>query len=359
MSYIAEMVEKAKSNLFKRAIAKLNENKDGTIKNDSLRESFYDNLQVIREMASSNMQKTNDEHDLVDTINDIPREHLKHIKSPEHFHAYVDKHVHTKGHPFHGKDPKALKAYGHAVHAMLNHKPNGKKSVREILEGGGSIHVYGASKKDNKHSKEWHDAGGGSDTTPKTDIIVKDKKGKTHSTISLKQGSSSQLMSGEANNVRGVYGVAANRTTKDPAKRKEIKDTAEKVAKIQEKSASVTNEKERDKLVAKGAKHLKDLHAKHPDLMHHVTHIAATGDGMFEPGSDAIAGHVLSYKLHSEKKSGDAKISDPSKKGEMDASVRFAKGKGSVYKKIKGKKTEVGKRQHALRIDSFFRSSKK
>lgn len=314
--------------------------------------------EILFEMAASIMNKPNDEHDLVDTINSIPREHLKHIKSPEHFHAYVDKHVKTKGHPFYGKDADSLKSYGHAVHALLEHRPHSKaSSVRENLEKGGSIEVYGASKKDNKLSKEWKDSGGGKDTTPKTDIIIRDKHGKTHSTISLKQGDRSQLMSGEAGNVRGIYGVASTRYTKHKDKRKDIKDTIEKVAKIQEKSASVTDEKERNKLLAHGIKHLKDLHDRHPGLAHHINHVAATGEGIFEHGSDAIANHVLSYKLHSSKKKGAAKISDPAKEGELETSLRFAKGKGTRYKKgVNGEKIPVGKRQHALRIDSVFRS---
>jgi hypothetical protein len=315
----------------------------------------------LYEMAASIMDKSNDEHDLVHVVNSIPRDHLSEIKSPEHFHDYVDTHVKTKGHAFHGQNSDSLKAYGHGVHALLEHRPHPKAtSVRENLQDGGSVEVYGASKKDNKLSQKWKDSGGGKDTTPKTDIIVRNKHGKTHSTISLKQGERSQLMSGESGNVRGVYGVAASRYTNDEKKKKDIHNTIEKVAKIQEKSSSVTDEKERDKLVEQGSKHLADLHARHPGLSHHVSHVAATGEGIFEDGSDAIAKHVLSYKLHSKGKKGAAKISDPSKKGELETSVRFAKGKGTRYAKNQnGERMAVGKRQHALRIDSFFRSKTK
>lgn len=327
------------------------------ILSETVNNAFVSALQKLDEMAASVQEKQNDEHDLVDSINSIPKDHLKQIKSPDHFHDYVDKAVKTKGHPMHGKDPESIKRYSHAVHALLNHRPHAKApSIRENLEKGGSLEVYGGSKKDNKHSDEWKAEGGGGDTTPKTDIISRDKKGKKHATISLKEGDRSQLMSGEADNVRGVYGVAANRMTKDEKKRKDIKDRIAKVTDIQERSKTAKSEKERTALEQEGREHLRKLHEKHPDLQHHVAHVASTGEGMFEKGSDAIADHVLSYKRHEKPEKRAAKISDPSKKGELETSMRFAKGKGNRYKMVKGKKVVAGKRSHALRIDAVYRT---
>lgn len=311
----------------------------------------------LNEMAKSVLKQKDDEHDLSKVVNAIPRNHLGKINSPEDFHAYVDKNSSV----FESaglKSTEAIKSYGHAVHAFLNHNPTpkekGSSTVREALQNGGHVEVYGAKKKENKLHKDWK---GGKNTTPKTDLVVRNEDNSIHSRTSLKEGDRPQLMSGESENVKGIYHAAAkslypSNSEEHQTARKDIEDKISQLTSIQKKSKKIKNENKREELVTQGQSIIDNLHAAHPKLANHVFKVAATGEGQFEEGSPAIASHVLSYRRSITE--GAAKIIDPSNAKQLGKfKFRFARGKGDRKKKINGKTVRVGKRQHALRIDTF------
>lgn len=224
-------------------------------------------------------------------------------KSPEHLKAEIEKARKDKKHPlnFHnqsegftgGKKPEHEEAYynelhhaAHTVHALSNHP-----SLKAAFKNKAKASVAGATK--GKLTDKWKKSGA-TNSTSKADIVISNKN--HHHPISLKKGDS-QLMSAQGSEFAATYDHATDEHMKvnkkfTAAHKKKVMDGISQVNEHLSAMSGAAPEQQRKHRDA-AQKIIDGIHSQHPDLLSHVHHEAATGEGKFGGKGSAGSARVL------------------------------------------------------------------
>lgn len=166
-----------------------------------------------------------------------------------------------------------LRDAAHTIHAMRNHP-----DFADHWKNGDQLEHAGKAKP--KLSKHYTDRGvKGAGATSKGDALIIRSKGKSKGVkaLSFKKTGGSQLMSSSPAEFHAIYSHAMKRAGIHSAEKEEVL-----------KKARTHLEKGQH---AKANKIIQGLHNKHPELIHHVTHEALSGQGKFA-SEDGRATHV-------------------------------------------------------------------
>jgi len=229
------------------------------------------------------------------------------LSSPEHLHREIEAAKKDKKHPLNfanatdgftgGKKPEHEAAYynelrhaAHAVHGMANH-PSFKKAVAQKYQA----RVTGSEA--GQLSDTWKSSGA-KNTTSKADIVLSHpKKPEERMGISLKKGDS-QLMSAEPNEFHATYSHAVAQHAKanrgfTAQHHREVMGHVEKIQSNLNAMQYTNDRNELHRLRDEAQQHMNDIHEKHPGLLQHVAHEAATGHGKFGHGETGTATHLV------------------------------------------------------------------
>lgn len=252
--------------------------------------------------------KYNDEHAFAKMWN-----HATNIKNfgSKHLVDEVEKAKHDKNHPLHFHNTTAEEEKGfsggkkgsHHEHVYYDELHHAAKTVSGIsthpdfqkeIKAGSKASVSGATKISSP-SHTWLKYKGPAnksknDSTSKADVIV----GKTK--ISYKKGKASQLMSAESNEFLRTYHAAGRNALKHGhIKKEDLKDIRATSRTIASNLSSMRDQtpQQHQQNKQETQKILDDLHKRHPQLLRHVYHEAASGDKKFGEG-EGTASHLVS-----------------------------------------------------------------
>lgn len=168
-----------------------------------------------------------------------------------------------------------------AYYAEMHHAAKAVESIRKhpafkkAHAEGHKAEVKGTAR--GKLSHTWT-KNGAKNATSKEDIRIGSHR------VSLKKGDS-QLMSAESAETRAIYEHATHKAVEHGhmthEQAEEVRKKISKVAKHMEDMKHETDRKKKEKHKVDAQKHIEEIHSKHPELIHHVAHEAATGHGKF------------------------------------------------------------------------------
>jgi hypothetical protein len=186
--------------------------------------------------------------------------------------------------------------------------------IKQILPEGNWFALHTGGKKNNKITKEWADWGG-TDNTPKTDLIFQERDTGEMIKMSVKTGEA-QLMSGKASETAGTFYSGLQFAVKQGKLKKETKKKVEKLIEKMKNQLAINERTKKgpvslyqvdgewegkdkqvikiDKLHESLTKEIEDLFEQDEDFATGVVWEALTGTFKFGENSPATANYVLS-----------------------------------------------------------------